>query len=483
MLTLSSTRPLTSLIDSGYKCVVRRALLTGALVLTAICPTPAAAAPQLLATERAGVWTLALDRADVFWVATGARGDARLRMARAGAAPRTLARLASGDTDDDTYAGGTTIFNLGAAAGRVVFSTRTWDEMAGKYTGEDQVAATSRVFNVGSRTATTVVQCSYFGSPAVAITPSTLVTTGCGQPGPSPTFSGPPPFRPQPVELRDLASPAEPLATLTPAAQAMRAAGRVVAWWAEDALVAFNLDTSTELLRLPLPYSARISGWDVQADGKLAYAQGAQIVWAAPGQPAATIDAGGPVEQLRLAGDKLAFVRRDAGADALVVRGLQGSEQVLARFGSGSSAAPAGPIAFDGERVAFTAMTCDATRVLLAPPAGAVTETLSVGPCPVTLDAAPEVTPRGRLRATVTCPRIIPSQAGDRCRITARATRGGRVLATARANPRAERSATLRFSASRRLARERPRRLRITVRTQTRAGVQRQTVTVRPSYG
>ena len=482
---------------------MRRGLLLCTSCIAIGSVAPAAAEPLQLGSEpflssrtlqqsgeRTAVSALALTDDGALWITGGPLGarrrQLRLRRGRPGAEPRTLARLASWEADE-TYESATVIVGLDVSGGHVTFSSYTWDEAAAKYTGNSQVAATARILAITPGKTTTVVECSYFGSPVAAVEPGLLITTGCGAPVSSTVLPGARPlFQPVPVDLRDPANPTAPPTRLTDSAQAVRAAGRVVGWRAQDALVAWNVDTAAEVNRLPLAWDAPINGWDVQADGKLTYAssgpQESTIVWSAPGEPPVTIHQAAPVERLRLAGDQLAFIRREPAYDSVIVRPLHREERVLAHFGAATSADPAGPLAFDGARVAFAAAACDATRILITSVTDPTTATLGFGPCPVTLDEAPPVTSRGRLRVEISCPRIVPSEPNDRCRSSARATLAGRVLATARAQVRAERTATLVFSASRRLQRDRPRRLSITIHTRTRVGVDRRTVTVRPIY-
>lgn len=326
-----------------------------------------------------------------------------------------------------------------------------------------------------------MLQCGEDGGGETALAYPWLAYIGCSARSPT-DFS-----RISPVVVRDLSRPGAATVQLAAAGSEVRAAGRMIAWRAAEAFVVYDLSVGREILRLALSAlgGRSVHAWDVQADGKLAVATSAtpdapdatKIVWAAPNDPQPkVISADKPFRGLRLVGGRLAF-ERGRNPSELVVRALQGVEQVVARYPD-----EVGGFDFDGKRVAWARSGCSTTEIAVRAADEPGTDDHRFAVCPLTFDRGGSVDRRGRLNARAHCPTLSPRRPGDSCRVVATLRLDGRRIATARRRLRAGTSGTLRFSARPLLLRRRPARLAVSAANRMRGGTLVRRATINPDY-
>ncbi len=149
-------------------------------------------------------------------------------------------------------------------------------------------------------------------------------------------------------------------------------AGRFLAWRSGGGIAVVDVDSGQRAFTAAAPAGQSIEGFDVQADGTLAFAFGrgsdgiATLAWRRADERGdrklgfrLVVPVGGPL--LRLVGDRLVAERRTQTGSELVVAGLRGGVRTLARFTHRLE--PVGGFDATTERVTWASRAITSTRV------------------------------------------------------------------------------------------------------------------------
>jgi hypothetical protein len=136
----------------------------------------------------------------------------------------------------------------------------------------------------------------------------------------------------------------------------------------EGAIRVFERPAGTELLRVRGKFRNTFwdAAFDMQDDGKVAarlYGGGCSVAWYSPAEPRPHVLGETDCDaDVRIDGDRIAWMRPRGKRAELVVSDLEGHDGVVARFPAGT----VGPhVAFDSGRLAYAVGRCDGTDTLL----------------------------------------------------------------------------------------------------------------------
>jgi hypothetical protein len=240
------------------------------------------------------------------------------------------------------------------------------------------------------------------------------------------------------AEIRDLASSAAPVPVGPFGATHFRIAGRFVAWEYQNRIVVYDYEARREAYAVidPSPTSdaVRPTSIDLQPDGKLAVVYASsdgqpsmRVAWASPSAPTLHLLSIRAREQyaVRIAGDRIAYVG-GAVLGTSVTRGVLGLSDLAGHARAMAKPVWNGPehgsFDFDGERVAWTARSCNTARIYTATP-GARTHRARAR-CKLRLKSRVLRVRRGRARLRTRCVGFYPSCRLHRLRLrTARSYR------------------------------------------------------------
>jgi hypothetical protein len=329
----------------------------------------------------------------VVWPAELDRYGFRLLTAPTGGTATQLLSIPAGP-------GGIVIPSLAASPQRTVLSYATGTR--GGRSGSPFEGRTILTLSADGRRETLDESCSIGSVPdlprIVDVSADAVVFPRCGSSGRQGAF------------VRDYSGPA-PVDQPVPGARTagLRIAGRYVAWldrtqgapFTRPDIVVHDRLTGTEAYRVPQAPLGELPSFDLQADGKVAYASsgpgGWRVAWASPSEPRPHVLplAGREQYEVRIAGDRIGFmsgVQPCCGSVTLGevgVSDLSGRARRVGDLAEGSLFTD--DFDFDGERVAWWSYRCTDTVIRIASADGPDGSTGPRSGCPLRFERSPRV--------------------------------------------------------------------------------------------